>query len=64
MDIKGKLGDIADKVKDKDFRDDLKDNPVKAVEGITGIDLPDDKVDKIVDTAKDKLGGVIDKFKK
>lgn len=64
MDIKGKLGGIADKVKDKDFRDDLKDNPVKAVEGITGIDLPDDKVDKIVDTAKDKLGDVIDKFKK
>lgn len=64
MDIKGKLGDIADKVKDKDFRDGLKDNPVKAVEGITGIDLPDDKVDKIVDTAKDKLGDVIGKFKK
>ncbi|HEZ7985360.1 MAG TPA: hypothetical protein RWO09_00310 [Ruminococcus sp.] len=64
MDIKEKLGDIADKIKDKDFQKDLKENPTKAVEGITGIDLPDDKIDKLVDSAKDKLGDVIDKFKK
>lgn len=64
MDIKEKLGDITDKIKDKDFQNDLKKNPTKAVEGLTGIDLPDDKIDKVVDAAKDKLGGVIDKFKK
>lgn len=64
MDIKEKLGDITDKIKDKDFQNDLKKNPTKAVEGITGIDLPDDKIDKVVDAAKDKLGDVIDKFKK
>lgn len=64
MDIKEKLGDITDKIKDKDFQSDLKKNPTKAVEGITGIDLPDDKIDKVVDAAKDKLGDVIDKFKK
>ena len=64
MDIKEKLGDIADKIKDKDFQKDLKENPTKAVEGITGIGLPDDKIDKLVDSAKDKLGDVIDKFKK
>ncbi len=64
MDIKEKLGDIADKIKDKDFQKDLKENPTKAVEGITGLDLPDDKIDKLVDSAKDKLGDVIDKFKK
>lgn len=64
MDLKEKLGDLTDKVKDKDFQDDLKKDPIKAVEGLTGIDIPEDKVDKVVDAAKDKLGDVIDKFKK
>lgn len=64
MDIKEKLGDLTDKVKDKDFQDDLKKDPVKAVEGLTGIDIPEDKVDKVVDAAKDKLGDVFDKLKK
>ena len=52
MDFKEKLGDIADKIKDKDFQDDLKSDPTKAVEGITGIDLPNDKIDDIVDKFK------------
>lgn len=65
MDIKGKIGDITDKVKnDKDFQKDLKKDPVKAVENLTGIDIPDDKVDKVVDAAKDKLGDVLGKIKK
>lgn len=65
MDIKGKIGDITDKVKnDKDFQNDLKKDPVKAVENLTGIDIPDDKVDKVVDAAKDKLGDVLGKIKK
>ncbi|MBP3309308.1 MAG: hypothetical protein J6L05_00640 [Ruminococcus sp.] len=65
MDIKEKIGEITDKVKDdKDFTKNLKEDPIKAVEGITGIDLPDDKIDKVVDAAKDKLGDVFDKFKK
>lgn len=65
MNIKGKIGEITDKVKnDKDFTNNLKNDPIKAVEGITGIDLPDDKINKAVDTAKDKLGDVIGKIKK
>ncbi|MBQ9895657.1 MAG: hypothetical protein IJM38_09785 [Ruminococcus sp.] len=65
MDIKGKIGEITDKVKnDKDFTKDLASNPVKAVEKVTGVDLPDDKINKVVDTAKDKIGDVIDKIKK
>lgn len=65
MDIKGKIGDITDKVKnDKDFQKDLKKDPVKAVENLTGIDIPDDKMDKVVDAAKDKLGDVLGKIKK
>lgn len=65
MDIKGKISEITDKVKnDKDFTNNLKNDPIKAVEGITGIDLPDDKINKAVDAAKDKLGDVIEKIKK
>ena len=64
MDIKEKLGDLTEKVKDKDFKDDLKKDPVKAVENLTGLDIPEDKVDKVVDVAKDKLGDVFDKLKK
>lgn len=65
MDIKGKIGEITDKVKnDKDFTKDLASNPVKAVEKVTGVDLPDEKINKVVDTAKDKIGDVINKIKK
>lgn len=74
MDIKAKIKEIADKVKnDKDFADKFKSNPVKAVEDIVGIDLPDDKIESLVDgikakvsieDAKDKIGDLFDKFKK
>ncbi len=65
MDIKEKIEEIADKVKgDKDLQKNLTKNPVKAVEGVTGIDLPDDKINKVVDAVKDKAGDVIDKLKK
>ena len=64
MGFKEKLGDIADKIKDKDFQEDLKSDPTKAVEGITGIDLPNDKINKVIDAAKDKLDDIVDKFKK
>ena len=48
-------------------------NPVKAVESATGIDLPDEKINKVVkdvaskvsvDDVKDKVGDVVSKFKK
>ena len=48
-------------------------NPVKAVENATGIDLPDEKINKVVkdvaskasvDDVKDKVGDVVSKFKK
>lgn len=65
MDIKEKLGNLTDKVKnDKEFQKNLKKDPIKAVEGLTGIDIPEDKVDKVVDAAKDKLGDVFNKIKK
>ena len=68
MDIKKKIDEIVDKVKnDKDFEQNFKDNPVQAVETIIGVDLPDDKVKPIVDGVKAKIGAgkigrIFDKF--
>ncbi|MDE5763557.1 MAG: hypothetical protein K2N49_03510 [Ruminococcus sp.] len=74
MDIKSKISELADKVKnDKDFSKKFMDNPVKAVEDVLGIDLPDEQVKKIADGIKakinvdeigGKLSGIIGKFKK
>ena len=63
MDIKGKITEIVDKVKnDKDFAGKFKSDPISAVEGVIGVDLPNDQIEKIVDGVKakidlDKLGG-------
>lgn len=74
MDIKAKIEEIIKKIKnDKNFEKEFKNNPVKAVEGILGVDLPDDKIMQIVngikakissDDFKDKIGDIFDKFKK
>ncbi|MBQ9762609.1 MAG: hypothetical protein IJV82_05975 [Oscillospiraceae bacterium] len=64
MDIKAKINEIVDKVKnDKDFESKFKSDPVGAVEGLLGVDVPNDQVEKIIDTVKakislDKLGGL------
>ena len=56
MDIKGKINEIVDKVKnDKDFAKKFKDNPVSAVESVIGVDLPDDKINEIVTAVKAKI---------
>lgn len=74
MDIKEKIEELVNKVKnDKDFGDDFKKDPVKAVEGVLGINLPDEQIEKIIDGVKskikldvigDKIGDIFDKFKK
>lgn len=68
MDIKAKIEELVDKIKgDKDLLAKFKDEPIKTVEGIIGIDLPDDQLGKLVDGIKakisldsigDKLGGL------
>lgn len=56
MDIKAKIEELTDKVKnDKDFSKQFKENPVKAVEGVVGVDLPDDKIMSVVDGIKAKI---------
>lgn len=64
MDIKGKIGEIVNKVKnDKNFAENFKSDPVKAVESIIGVDLPDDQINSVVEGVKAKIevGGIMDK---
>lgn len=72
MDIKAKIEEIVEKVKnDENFAADFKADPVKAVEKVIGVDLPDDQVNKVidgvkakvsVDDVKDKVGGLLGKL--
>lgn len=72
MDIKAKIEEIAEKIKnDKNFAAEFQADPVKAVEKVTGVDLPDDMINQLidgikakisVDDVKDKLGGVLGKL--
>lgn len=56
MDIKAKITEIVDKIKeDKNLQAQFKKDPIKAVESLLGVDLPDDIVDKVVDGVKAKL---------
>lgn len=68
MDIKAKIEEIVEKVKaDKDIQANFKKDPIKTVEKLAGIDLPEDQIEKIVEAVKakisfddigDKLGGL------
>ena len=54
--IKEKIGELFDKVKnDPDFAKNFQENPVKTVEELTGMDLPDDKINEIITTVKAKI---------
>lgn len=71
MDIKEKIEDLVDKIKgDKNLMKKFQDDPVSTVEGLIGVDIPNDKVEAIVDGIKakinldkigDKLGGLFGK---
>lgn len=56
MDIKEKIIEVAEKItKDEKLQKQFKENPVKAVEDLLGVDLPDDLMEKIVDGVKAKV---------
>ena len=65
MDIKAKIEELTKKItSDKTIMEKFKTDPIKTVEGLIGIDLPDDQVSKIADGIKakiglDKLGGAL-----
>lgn len=75
LDIKGKVNELTEKIKgDPSLGEKFKKDPIKTVEGILGVDLPDEAIKKIIDGIKEKLsgkkdgkeekGGIVDSIKK
>ncbi|MCH5333277.1 MAG: hypothetical protein J1D89_04900 [Agathobacter sp.] len=70
MDIKEKINEVVEKVtKDKSLQEQFQKDPVKTVENVLGVDLPDDMVEKIVEGVKgkisvDKISGALGSLKK
>lgn len=65
MDIKAKIDEVVNKVKsDPNFAEKFKSEPIKAVEEVLGVDLPDDMINKVIDGVKAKINvsGVMDKL--
>ena len=57
MDIKAKAEELVAKIKgDKNLLAKFKEEPVKTIEGLLGVDLPDEKVKQIADLVKAKIG--------
>ena len=56
MDIKAKIEEIVSKVKnDPSFLKQFQSDPVKAVESVIGVDLPDDMINNVIDGVKAKI---------
>lgn len=56
MDIKGQIDKIVEQIsKNPNIKEQFDKEPVKTIENIIGIDLPDDVVMKIIDGVKSKL---------
>ena len=70
--IKDKIEELVAKIKgDKNLLSSFKADPIKTVESLIGIDLPDEKLEQVVDGIKakiavddigDKLGDLGDKL--
>ena len=69
MDIKAKIDEIVKKFQaDPALLEQFTKDPVKAIEGLLGVDLPDEAVKSVVDGVKaklslDKLSGAADALK-
>jgi len=58
MDIKAKIDQIAEKLKkDPALLKQFQKDPVKALESLTGLDLPDEQIQPVIAAVKAKLGG-------
>lgn len=70
LDIKGKVEEIVEKIKeDPALLAEFQKDPIKAIEKVLGIDLPDEKLQPLVAGVKAKLaageiGDVLDGLKK
>ncbi len=70
MNIKEQITSTVEKItKDKTLMDQFQKDPIKTVEKVMGVDLPDDTVKKIIDGVKskinvDKVSDALDGIKK
>ncbi len=70
IDIKELITSSVEKVtKDEKTREQFLKEPVKTIESIVGVDLPDDQINKVVEGVKakiavDKIGGLLGKLGK
>lgn len=70
MDIKAQITTAVEKItKDQKLQEQFKKEPVKTVEQVLGVDLPDDALKKVVDGVKakisvDKASGIVGSLKK
>ena len=56
MDVKAKIDEIVNKVNsDPDIASKFQKDPIKTVEGILGVDLPDDVIKQVVEGVKAKI---------
>ncbi len=56
MDIKEQINKLVEAVtKDDSVKEQFAKDPVKAVEKVLGVDLPDDVVNKVIDGVKGKV---------
>ena len=67
--LKKKIEEIIDKIKnDKEFAKKFKKDPVKALEDVSGIDIPEDKIEEVITAVQakvkiDKVDDALDKLK-
>ena len=56
MDIKEKITEIVEKLKtDKDLMTKFKEEPVKTIESLIEVDLPDESIENIIEGVKAKI---------
>jgi len=56
MDIKEQIEKLVERIKkEDDLKELFQKDPVKAVEKVLGVDLPDDLVEKVIDGVKAKI---------
>ena len=70
MDVKEQIKTVVEKItKDKGLQEQFQKDPVKALERILGVDLPDDIVNQVIQGVKakltvDKASSAVDAIKK
>jgi len=70
MDVKEKISEVVEKItKDEALQKQFQKEPIKAVESVLGVDLPDGMIEKVVEGVKaklsvDKLSDAVDSLKK